>query len=59
MTRARKPGVHVGDVYWGPGWRRYVFAPGSAIFEQDCLRDIAAFIEARTSEQKTAGAARG
>lgn len=43
----------LGEVYWNTGWRRYIFAPYSnCIFEQDCLRDIAEFIECQTKERK-------
>lgn len=48
-----KYGNHLGQVSWFNHWRRYVFAPNaSTIFEQVCLRDIAQFIEERTSERK-------
>lgn len=45
----------IGRIRWDTGWRRYVFAPHPhCIFEQDCLRDIAAFIETETREHKAA-----
>lgn len=48
----------LGYVKWDTGWRRYVFAPlGETIFEQDCLRDLAMFVEDRTLEHKAARAA--
>lgn len=48
-------GVTLGIIQWLPQWRQYVFQPSyPTAFEQDCLRDIAAFIEARTSEHKEA-----
>lgn len=46
-------GDFLGAVKWYSGWRRYVFAPDpDAIFEQDCLRDIANFLVVATGEQK-------
>lgn len=44
---------HLGLVKWFAAWRRYAFFPApETIFEQDCLRDIAAFIEAETTKQR-------
>lgn len=50
---AKQSGNVLGVVRWYTGWRRYVFAPewGSE-YEQDCLRDIASFIERETRERK-------
>lgn len=46
-------GAFLGWVKWWGGWRRYCFFPGDGtIFEQDCLRDIAEFCEAKTREHK-------
>lgn len=43
-------GAHLlGEVRWHAPWRRYCFYPaGGTLFEQDCLRDIAEFIEVKT-----------
>jgi hypothetical protein len=42
----------LGQVKWYSGWRRYCFFPHMGIhdliFEQDCLREIADFIEVQT-----------
>jgi len=49
----------LGEVKWYSGWRRYVFEPDAdAIFEQDCLRDIAGFLETATAVQKADAARR-
>lgn len=57
MTRIGD-GVTLGIVQWLPQWRQYVFQPAyPTAFEQDCLRDIAKFIEDRTREHKEAAAA--
>jgi hypothetical protein len=50
-VRAKQGGAVLGRVRWYAGWRKYVFAPeyGSE-YEQDCLRDIAAFVEQATRE---------
>ena len=52
-VHAKQGGDILGVVRWYSGWRRYVFAPveGSE-YEQDCLRDIAAFVERETRERK-------
>lgn len=50
---AKQGDVVLGHVRWDTGWRRYVFAPAlNTIFEQDCLRDIASFIQRRTEDHK-------
>lgn len=58
MVIAKQGDTPLGFVKWDTGWRRYVFAPiASTIYEQDCLRDIAIFLEDRTREHKAARAA--
>jgi hypothetical protein len=51
-------GEYLGEVKWFPAWRQYAFSPsaGSGVtwFEQDCLREIAQFVEDRTREHKEA-----
>jgi hypothetical protein len=43
----------LGEVRWFGRWRKYAFFPiGTAVFEADCLRDIAQFCEARTKEHR-------
>ena len=51
-----KPGgVVIGRVAWSNGWRRYVLQPGFPTeWEQDCLRDVAAFLEEQTQARKKA-----
>jgi hypothetical protein len=50
---------HLGRVSWFSAWRCYAFFPaGDTVFEKVCLRDIAEFCEDRTTEHKTAAAAR-
>ena len=39
-------GTHLGDIKWYAPWRKYAFFPEpDTIYEQDCLRDIAGFLE--------------
>jgi len=49
---AVKDGAILGFIEWYPKWRRFVFLPDYRpsvfVFEQDCLRDIANFIEENT-----------
>lgn len=47
---AQRGGV-LGGVKWFTSWRKYSFFPApDCVFEQDCLREIADFIESRTRE---------
>ena len=47
--------VIIGRVKWSPGWRRYVLVPAFPTeWEQDCLRDVAAFLEEETRAHKAA-----
>jgi hypothetical protein len=47
------PGSTIGFILWYGPWRKYTFQPaGQCVFEQDCLREISDFIEARTREHK-------
>jgi hypothetical protein len=49
----KQPPAHLGLVKWYGAWRRYAFFPApETIFEQDCLRDIAAFVESETEKQR-------
>lgn len=44
---------HIGQIKWFGRWRRYCFFPvDQTVFEQDCLRDIADFIEQKTKEHR-------
>ena len=43
----------LGGISWYPGWRRYIFQSLAAIiYEQDCLRDIADFLEDLMKKRK-------
>jgi hypothetical protein len=44
----------LGTVAWYSRWRGYAFYPTPSIFEEDCLREIADFCEARTREHRAA-----
>ena len=48
-------GAELGQIRWYPQWRKYVFYPYHAtLYEWVCLREIAAFCEARTNAHKAA-----
>lgn len=50
---AKGDGAVLGGVAWFGRWRRYCFfSNAGCVFEQVCLREIAAFIEDRTTEHK-------
>jgi hypothetical protein len=43
----------LGVIKWYSPWRKYCFQPyGNTVYEQDCLRDIATFIETQTKEHR-------
>jgi hypothetical protein len=49
----RSNGSPLGQISWFGRWRRYSFMPNaSTVWEQDCLRCIAEFIEKKTREHK-------
>jgi hypothetical protein len=55
--RAKQGNALIGCVSWSTGWRRYMLQPGYPTeWEQDCLRDVADFLEAQTREHKAARA---
>jgi len=46
-------GAPLGRIAWFGRWRRYAFFPFDAtVFEQQCLRDIAAFCEQATQDRR-------
>lgn len=46
-------GMKLGEIKWFTSWRCYAFYPkADTIFEQQCLRDLGAFCEIQTKEQK-------
>lgn len=46
-------GAELGQVRWFSRWRGYAFFPhSSTVFEKDCLRDLANFVETKTKEHK-------
>ena len=43
----------LGEIRWCCGWRKYAFYPYSnTLYEQDCLRKIAGFVELATTNQR-------
>ena len=50
---AKQGGAVLGEVRWFGRWRRYAFFPfGDTVFERDCLRDIATFLDEQTVQQR-------
>ncbi len=50
---AKKDEFLLGEVQWFGRWKRYAFFPfEETLFEATCLRDLAAFCEAKTREHK-------
>ena len=55
---AKQNGMGVGVIRWFTSWRCYTFLPDSTtIFEEDCLRDIAEFVESETRKHREANKA--
>lgn len=43
----------LGNIGWFGRWRRYAFYPNDGtLFEQDCMRDIANYIEEMTKQHR-------
>lgn len=54
-----KDGVVLGQIKWFGRWRKYSFYPKpETIYEQTCLRDIAAFIDSEMLIRREASEAR-
>lgn len=50
---ANRGGSFLGTVSWYAPWRKYCFEPlESLVFDAGCLREIAAFCELETREQR-------
>lgn len=48
--------ILLGRIAWYSKWRKYCFWPFmDTLYEQDCLRDIATFIERQTHDQRFRG----
>ena len=48
---ARQGDLYLGQIRWHSPWRKYAFYPdphNQTVYESDCLRDIADFIEVQT-----------
>ena len=53
-VQPKAPGERpIGLIVWYGSWRKYVLGPNpGTVWEQDCLRDVAAFIEAQTHNHR-------
>lgn len=52
-VRVKQTETVIGRISWSNGWRRYVLQPGYPTeWEQDCLRDVADFLESQTAARK-------
>lgn len=53
IVKTKEDSVSLGLIKWFSRWRTYAFFPANGtVYEDDCLRDIAEFIEARMLERK-------
>ena len=53
IVKTKEDSIPLGLIKWYGAWRTYAFFPANdTIFEDDCLRDIAQFIEDRMKERK-------
>ncbi len=51
---SRLKGTKLGEVRWYALWRQYVFYPHNALFDKNCLRDIADYCELKTKQYREA-----
>lgn len=52
-VQAKSSRVLLGTIKWYGGFRKYAFFPEiDTVYEEDCMRDISDFIEAKTREHK-------
>lgn len=49
-----RSGETIGSVSWFGRWRKYAYFPINSVYEEDCLREIASFIETKTREHRAA-----
>ena len=55
LWTVRGGAIKLGTVKWYAPWRRYCFFPNAqCVFEQDCLRELAKFVEDQTRDHKKA-----
>jgi hypothetical protein len=48
-----KEGQVIGQIRWFAAWRKYCFYPfAETVWEENCLRQIADFIEGETKKQR-------
>lgn len=46
-------GGFIGEIKWYAQWRKYAFYPqNNTVYEQDCLKDIAQFLEELKEERR-------
>lgn len=48
----KRSGDIIGIIEWYARWRRLVLEGGDAVFDAECLRDIATFMEEETRKRK-------
>ena len=49
VIRSTGSGAMLGEVRWRSNWRQYALYPApNTVFEEDCLREIADFVEIET-----------
>jgi len=50
---SKRHGYSLGLIQWYGRWRQYVFVPGpETVFNRDCLRDIAQYLQEMMDERK-------
>jgi hypothetical protein len=53
IVQTKQEYTQLGIIRWCCGWRKYAFYPyPDTLYEQDCLRDIADFIDKQMKERK-------
>ena len=52
-VRSKRRDFSLGEISWHGTWRQYAFFPWmQTLFNRDCLRDIAAFLDKLMEERK-------
>ncbi len=49
---SRHTGASLGFVRWYSNWRQYSFYPAQALFNKDCLREIADYCEHKNKQHR-------
>lgn len=52
-VHSRHNGSVLGQVRWWATWRQYIFEPQDAVFNSECLSEIAEFVKYKTTQHRS------